>query len=127
VVQAELVKRGIGFEYVPKGTNRRGTRVENGHEVMILDDDFKDQPPAKKLWALLHRNMSLILQRGGKREDPKFMNQLLELDINYVEAARLGAKKMTDASERISVQSAANDIELMTNQKIIGFKNTSLG
>jgi len=118
-IQAELVKRGVGFEYVPHGTSRRGTRVENSRETMILDDDFKDQPPAKKLWSLLHRNMSLILQRSGKWEDRNFMRQLLNMDIAYAKAARLGATRVTDALERTSAKSAANDIEFITNQKII--------
>ena len=69
VIQAELVKRGVGFEYVSHGTSRRGTRVENGHEIMILEDDFKDQTPVKKLWSLLHRNMSLILPEKRKEKE----------------------------------------------------------
>ena len=119
IIQAELVKRGVGFEYVPKHTVRRGTRVEDGRETMILEDDFKDQHPARRLWSLVHRNMSLILQRSGKREDPSFTEKLLGMDIAYADAARLGAQRIQDGAERKSVQSAANDIELMTRQKIL--------
>ena len=86
---------------------------------MILEDDFKDQHPARRLWSLVHRNMSLILQRSGKREDPSFTEKLLGMDIAYAEAARLGAQRISDVVERKSVQNATNDIELMTRQKIL--------
>lgn len=121
-VLAELVERGVRIEYVPRGASRRGTRVESGRETMILDDDFKDQPPAKKLWSLLHGDMSLILQRAGKREDPHSMRELLEMDIAYAEAVRLGATRVTDALGRASARNTANDIEFMANQKIITFR-----
>jgi hypothetical protein len=107
-ISAELARRGIGFEYVPRGTSSRGTRVEpNGREVMILTDDFKRSPPAKALHSLLHRNASLILQ------------VLLEMDVAYAESARLGATRIADPVERSRTQGIASDIEVEANMKIL--------
>ncbi|HUD04806.1 MAG TPA: hypothetical protein VMR59_02355 [Patescibacteria group bacterium] len=119
-ISAELARRGIGFEYVPRGTSSRGTRVEpNGREVMILTDDFKRSPPAKALHSLLHRNASLILQRDKLWNDPHYMKVLLEMDVAYAESARLGATRIADPVERSRTQGIASDIEVEANMKIL--------
>lgn len=86
---------------------------------MVIDEDYPSFSPVKQLWSLLHRNMSLILQRGGKREDKIYMKQLLNLDIAYAQAVRLGAEKIVGESKRDSVFEEADEIEIKAKQKLL--------
>ena len=105
-----IKKRGIQLARIPQQEMMKGTERPDGKTVMVLPDYFETQHPAKKLWSLLHRNMSLILQRMGKRDDPQFMKQLFDMDIAYAQSLRLGATNIPNDQRKV-VEELANDID----------------
>ena len=92
------------------GLAELNTKEKQMRSLKTLADYFETQHPAKKLWSLLHRNMSLILQRMGKRDDPQFMKQLFDMDIAYAQSLRLGATNIPNDQRKV-VEELANDID----------------
>lgn len=114
-----LAERGIAFKFLPESKERRrGTRVVDGKEYMIFDDTFEKERPAFQLWALLHRNMSLILQRQGLRENENYLRQLFHMDIVYAQAVRCGAMQLRNTSDINSTLSTADYLDLVARSKL---------
>ena len=113
-----LARRGIGFEYLPKGHYSRGTKVRDGHESLVLDEDFSNFTPVRKLSSLLHRNMSLILQRRNMRGDLTSLRELLKMDVALAEAVRLGTAKVIDINEKEIALKEADAIEVEAKYKL---------
>lgn len=83
---------------------------------MILPDDFDMLHPSDQLEMLLHRNMSLILQRMGVRDDIEYKRQMLEMDIAYAQSSRLGATYRSE--DRADVERVADHIERSARAKL---------
>lgn len=110
-------ERGIRIEatepFVGKGTEIRNISGRR-QEVMRIPRNLKFTHPAYEVYILLHRNMSLILQRRAlpeerrrelglatdppptMRNDPESMRHLFSMDRAYARSLRRGVMERTD-------------------------------
>ena len=99
--EQSLVERGVKFEFVSKETDVVGTELQDdGSAIFRLSAGFADKPACRQLYTLLNRNMSLVLRRSNVREDPKYKQQILDMDKAYIAALRRAAKQTSDSVQK---------------------------
>ena len=118
-----LQARNIKMEFDPPPDPQnphiktRGTRKDGENYVMLLPHDFESHSDAEKIWELLHRNMSIILQRTGKRDVPQFKREIMKMDIAYAQSLRLVSNNTSSHEEKTKLTKLAKKIEATTRMK----------
>ncbi|HSX08876.1 MAG TPA: hypothetical protein VLF93_01875 [Candidatus Saccharimonadales bacterium] len=84
-----IASRQIQIESVPREELNELTRLPDAdHSIMVLPDDFEDEPYEMQLWGLLQRNMLLITQRLGVQDDPRAKVDFSRMAIAYTQSLR---------------------------------------
>jgi hypothetical protein len=102
-----IKNRSIQIEYIPKEYLNKLTRLDvlgdDSRSVMILPDDFDEEPPEMQLWELLRRNMELIIQRQGNSLLPANMTDIYKMGVAYARTLRLSTEDKREGRAMVKV------------------------